>query len=172
VLVLSGVWTIPGRTGHRALDAVVANWNVSGITNFRSGLPFMVFLTTDNENIGTVSGRSTEFPDLVGDPRAVQPTVSKWFNTAAFAVPARYAIGNAGRNIIRTDRLISTDFAISKNWPILEKAGIELRGEFFNLFNHANFGYPGTQIGTAQFGAVSSTINPGRQVQLVAKIHF
>jgi hypothetical protein len=172
VLVLSGVWTIPGRTGHRALDAVVANWNVSGITNFRSGLPFMVFLTTDNENIGTVSGRSAEFPDLIGDPRAAQPIVAKWFNTAAFAVPARYAIGNAGRNIIRTDRLISTDFSVSKSWPVREKAGIELRGEFFNLFNHANFGYPGTQIGTAQFGAVSSTINPGRQVQLVAKIHF
>lgn len=172
LLVLSGVWMIPGRTGNHFIDAVVANWSLSGISNFRSGLPFMVFLTTDNENIGTVSGRSAEFPDVVGDPKAVNPTVSKWFNTAAFAVPARYAKGNAGRNIVRTDRLFSTDLALGKTWRIREKSSLEFRGESFNVFNHANFGYPGMLIGTAQFGTVSSTLNPGRQVQLAAKIHF
>jgi hypothetical protein len=87
-------------------------------------------------------------------------------------VPAPYTLGNVGRNILSTDHLISTDFSIYKDWQIREKRSVELRGEFFNLFNHANFGYPGTQIGTAQFGAVSSTLNPGRQVQLVAKIRF
>jgi hypothetical protein len=40
------------------------------------------------------------------------------------------------------------------------------------VFNHANFGYPGATIATAQFGTISSTLNPGRQVQLAAKIHF
>lgn len=78
LLVISGVWAIPGRTGNRLFNAVLANWNLSGITNVRSGLPFMVFLTTDNENIGTVSGRSAEFPDLVGDPRAGQRSVLRW----------------------------------------------------------------------------------------------
>jgi TonB dependent receptor len=172
LLVVSGVWSIPGRTGHRSIDIWLANWNLSGITNFRSGLPFMVFLTTDNENIGTVSGRSVEFPDLVGDPHDVQRSVRKWFNTAAFAVPARYTIGNAGRNILRTDTLISTDISLSKVWPVMEKRSVELRGDFFNVFNHANFGYPGTQLGTAQFGAVSNTLNPGRQVQVAVRIHF
>jgi hypothetical protein len=172
LFVASWVWQIPGKTGNRYLDAVIAHWSASGIVNYRSGLPFMVFLTTDNENIGTVSGRSAEFPDLVGDPYAIHPTVAKWFNTAAFAVPARYVKGNVGRNILRTSTLSSTDFALAKSWPVFEKVAIEFRGEFFNLFNHANFGYPGTLIGTAQFGAVSSTLNPGRQVQLVGKIRF
>jgi hypothetical protein len=161
LLVASGVWTIPGSAGNRLLDAVVAHWSLSGIANFRSGLPFM-----------TVSGRSTEFPNSVGDPHAIQPTVQQWFNKAAFAVPAPYTIGDVGRNILTTDHLISTDLSIYKDWELGERRFVELRGEFFNLFNHANFGYPGTQIGTAQFGAVSSTLNPGRQVQLVAKIRF
>jgi hypothetical protein len=172
LFVVSAVWTIPGRSGNALADAVISGWTVSGVSNYHSGLPFMTFLTTDNENIGTVSGRSTEFPNLVGDPHAIQHTVQKWFNTAAFAVPAPYTVGNAGRNILRTDTLISTDLAISKQWRFLESRSIELRGEFFNIFNHANFGYPGTQIGTAQFGAVSNTLNPGRQVQIVGKIHF
>jgi Carboxypeptidase regulatory-like domain len=172
LLVASWTWQIPGRTGNRYLDAVVAHWTASGIVNYRSGLPFMLFLTTDNENIGTVSGRSAEFPELVGNPYDVQPTVRKWFDTSAFAVPARYTIGDVGRNILRTSTLSSTDFSLAKTWPVFETRAVELRGEFFNVFNHANFGYPGTQIGTAQFGAVSSTLNPGRQVQLAAKIHF
>jgi hypothetical protein len=81
-------------------------------------------------------------------------------------------VGTAGRNILRSDNLISDDFSLSKNWKFRERAAFELRGEFFNFFNHANFGYPGATVGTAQFGAISSTLNPGRQVQLAAKIHF
>jgi hypothetical protein len=68
--------------------------------------------------------------------------------------------------------LINDDLSLAKVWKFREKAAFELRGEFFNVFNHANFGYPGTTIATAQFGTVSSTLNPGRQVQLAAKIHF
>jgi hypothetical protein len=47
-----------------------------------------------------------------------------------------------------------------------------LRGDFFNVFNHPNFGYPGDSMGTAQFGLVGNTRNSGRQVQIIAKIHF
>ena len=172
VVVTSAVWAIPGQTSNRFLNAVISNWNLSGIETFHSGLPFMLFLPTDNENIGQVSGRYTEFPNLVGDPRAVNQTVTHWFNTAAFAAPPPYTRGNVGRNILRTDTLINTDFSAYKSWPFLESRSLELRGDFFNLFNHANFGYPGTILGTAQFGAISSTLNPGRQVQLAVKIHF
>jgi hypothetical protein len=109
----------------------------------------------------------------VGDPDMISSrTPSQWFNRAAFAVPPLYTVGNAGRNILRTDSLISDDLSLSKTWKLVERASFELRGEFFNVFNHANFGYPGGTVGTAQFATVSSTLNPGRQVQLAAKIHF
>lgn len=172
ILVVSGVWSIPGHTGNRYVDAFVSHWNTSGIANFRSGVPFMLFLTTDNENIGTVSGRYTEFPNRVGNPHAIHPSAGEWFNTAAFAVPAPYTIGNVGRNFLRTASFYDTDYALYKTWPIRESSSAELRADAFNVFNHANLGYPGTEIGTRQFGKVSSTINPGRSLQLALRLHF
>jgi hypothetical protein len=172
VLVLSNVWNIPGRTHHRIVDAVVAGWTLSNIFTFHTGLPFSVFLGSDVAQIGTVGGRYTEYPNLTGDPGAAVQTPAAWFNTLAFATPATGTLGNAGRNILQSDSLVNDDLAIAKNWQVRERARIEIRGEFFNLFNHANFGFPGQLLGTAQFGTVSSTLNPGRQVQVAAKIHF
>ena len=107
-LVFSGVWAIPGRTNHRAIDAVIAGWSISNIFTYHSGLPFSAFLSSDNENIGTVGGRFPEYPNLVGNPDAIaERTPGEWFNTAAFKTPPSYTVGNAGRNILRTDDLIS-----------------------------------------------------------------
>lgn len=172
VLVFSNIWEIPGRTNHALLSAVVSGWKLGNVFTLHSGLPFSVYLGSDVANIGSVGGRFPQYPNLVGDPNAVVQSPGQWFNTAAFAVPPLYTLGNAGRNILHTDGLITDDLSLAKTWRVRERASFELRGEFFNLFNHANFGYPGTTIGTAQFGAVSSTLNPGRQVQLAAKIHF
>lgn len=171
--VASVVYAVPGKTKNRALDALVAGWNVSGIVTHYSGLPFMTFLSSDIANIGTVSGRSTEYPNIVGDPNAVgQRSPQQWFNTAAFAQPAQYTFGNAGRNILRTDSLSNLDFSVYKRWPFLESRHLELRAEFFNLMNHPSFGYPGVTLGTAQFGKISNTRNSGRQIQLAFKVHF
>lgn len=172
VLAFSNVWAIPGKTNHRFLDAVVAGWTVSNVLSIRSGLPFSVYLGNDNENIGTVGGRFVQYPDLVGDPNAIDRSPAQWFNRAAFAVPPLYSVGTAGRNILRTGSFVNDDFSLAKSWPFMERRSIELRGEFFNVFNHANFGYAGQTVGTAQFGTVSSTLNGGRTIQLVGKIHF
>src|SRR4030095_14293999 len=113
------------------------------------------------------------FPNLVGDPKAVsEKTPQKWFNTAAFAVPPAFTVGNAGKNILRADGFENFDFSVFKRWPFQESRHVELRGEFFNLLNHTNFGYPGSFLATPQFGQVASTRNPGRQVQVGLKIRF
>jgi hypothetical protein len=108
----------------------------------------------------------------VGDPKIANPTPNQWFNTAAFAIPQLYTVGNPGRNILRSDTLVNDDLSLLKVWALTEHRSIELRGEFFNLFNHASFGFPGSIVGTSQFGTVSSTLNSGRQVQIAAKIRF
>jgi hypothetical protein len=175
VFALSNVWDIPWRTRYRLVNAVAAGWSLSNILTYRSGIPFSVFLGTDNENIGgTCCGRFTEFPNLVGDPNAVHQNPSEWFNTAAFAVPASGTVGNVHRNppYLKSGSFTDDDLAAGKTWPIHESVSFELRGEFFNLFNHANFAFPGQVIDTAAFGKVSNTLNDGRTVQLVAKIHF
>ena len=173
VFVGSLVYQIPGRTNHRLLDAAVAGWSISNICTYHSGLPYSVYLGSDVANIGSVGGRFPEYASLVGDPDAISSrTPAQWFNTKAFAIPAQGTLGNSGRNILRSGGLVNNDVSLSKSWRFSERRAVELRGEFFNVFNHTNFGYPGNTIGTTQFGAVSSTLNSGRQVQLAAKIHF
>ena len=113
-----------------------------------SGLPFFNLLTTDNENIGGVPGRFTQFPDLVGDPKSISnPSPQQWFNTSAYAVPQQFTKGNAGRFGLRSDGFANWDFSIFKRWPFKEGRFVELRGEFFNFVNGVNFGYPERCLG-------------------------
>jgi len=49
---------------------------------------------------------------------------------------------------------------------------VQFRAEFFHTFNRARFGYPGSQVGTANFGVVSSQINRPRQIQFALKFLF
>ena len=103
VLVGSAVWMIPGRTGNRFMDAIVADWMLGNIFTFHSGLPYSAFLGTDNENIGSVGGTISRVSESGGrSERNRQPHPNMWFNTAAFAVPPLYTVGTPGRNILRT----------------------------------------------------------------------
>lgn len=175
VLVASGIWQIPGRTNNRVLDAVISGWRFGNILTLHSGLPFSVIVFGDYANIGSVGGRYPEYASLVGNPNSIGiRTPQAWFNTAAFAVPPNGVYGTAGRDIVHTDGLIDDDVALSKEWKVRERTSIELRGEFFNIFNNVNFGYPDPFVddGAPQFGSISSTLNPGRQIQLALKIHF
>src|SRR5581483_1951958 len=171
--VLSYIYEIPGKTSNRAVNAVVSNWAVAGIISFDNGFPISPLLSSDNENIGSIPGRLTAFPNLVGDPNQIEKrTPQRWFNTAAFAVPAPFTAGNAGRNIMRADGLKNWDFSIYKQFPFTEARRIELRGEFFNLVNNTTFGTPVYLADTPQFGQVSSARKSGRQVQLSLRLHF
>jgi hypothetical protein len=86
--------------------------------------------------------------------------------------------GNLGRNVVIGPGFNNTDFAISKNTKLHETLRIQFRAEFFDLFNHANFGAPGTVVGTPSFGQITSTRFPtgesgsSRQIQFAVKITF
>ncbi len=168
----SYVYDIPFNTRSRAVNAILANWSVSGNVTAHSGLPYFVFINGDNENIGSV-GRLDEFPDLVGNPNAIADrTLNEWFNTAAYQMPAYGTAGGAGKHAQFSQPLLNWDSAFSKNWPFGEARGVELRGEFFNFANHTTFAPPNSLINTANFGVVNSTLNSGRRVQFALKIHF
>jgi hypothetical protein len=65
------------------------------------------------------------------------------------------------------------DFSLFKQFPIREGTNFEIRGEFFNVLNTANFGGPGTTIGSTTFGVVTQTqVNDPRIGELTARINF
>jgi hypothetical protein len=84
--------------------------------------------------------------------------------------PFRY--GNAGRNIILGPGIIEIDASLSKAFKLRETWQLEFRVEGFNVGNHPLWGAPGTTIGTATYGVISSTIIDSRQLQGALKFSF
>ncbi len=82
-------------------------------------------------------------------------------------------MGNNGRNQLVGPGLVDFDFSVIKNTPISklsETANLELRFEFFNIFNHTNFQAPvdNNTLGS-NLGLLDSTTTTSRQIQLAAK---
>ena len=113
-------------------------------------------------------------PDQTGNPNAGgAQTIAQWFNTCAFAeVPVGvFRPGNAGRYTIEGPPITRWDFSVFKQISLRERARLQLRGEFFNVLNHANFANPNASFGTVNFGKVLSARDP-RQLQVAAKLTF
>jgi hypothetical protein len=100
-----------------------------------------------------------------------EQTITRWFDTSAFAAPAPFKFGNAPRSGLRGASLVTTDATLEKTFFITERWKFDLRGEFYNLVNHANFNVPGSTFGAADFGVVSSA-RPGRTVQIALRLSF
>jgi hypothetical protein len=75
--------------------------------------------------------------------------VNQWFNPACFTLQAPGTFGNVGRNTIVGPGLSQVDFAAIKDTRIRESLALQFRAEFFNLFNHPQFGQPNTSLFTA-----------------------
>jgi hypothetical protein len=72
---------------------------------------------------------------------------------------------------VRAPGMVDFDFSLARIFQITEKLRTELRGEFFNAFNHTNLGLPSTTFGSSTFGVISSSAS-ARQIEIGAKISF
>jgi hypothetical protein len=157
-------------TAPRAVDYAIGGWQLNGISTFTAGQYSTPAYPGDNLNIGTFS---TSRPDKVGDPAAGRKAPSLWFNPAAFATPATPTTpGNAGRNSIEQPGYQNWDMSLFKAIAVTEKSAFQLRFEAFNVFNHTQFGFANTTIGTG-FGSINS-VRPGspRVIQLGGRFSF
>jgi hypothetical protein len=153
---------------------IIEGWQVSGITSIESGSPFSIV------SLGARTGTGDIVPtraDVVGDWRIPNPTIERWFNTAAFARPADFTYGNAGPHILRGPGRNNWDFAVLKNFVLKEARSIQFRAEFFNLPNHPQFGLPqqfvGNSVDSPLFGKITSTgFFKARSIQLSLKFLF
>jgi hypothetical protein len=109
----------------------------------------------------------------VGDPSlpADQRTLTRWFNTAAFANPAPFTFGNSPRSVLRGPGLATTDLTLERSLPLTARVKAEIRAEAYNLLNRANVNLPGFTLGAADFGVISGA-RPARVLQLGARLTF
>jgi len=157
------------------LSALASGWQTFGVVTLQTGRPFTVALIQEFDNSGT--GRSSlgfganDRPNVVGDPNAGPRTPEQWFNTSAFTFPAPGTFGNAGRNILEGPGYQNVNASLVKNTPLGERMSLQLRAEFFNLFNHPNLNLPDNFLGSPTFGRVTSARDP-RHIQFGAKLLF
>jgi hypothetical protein len=145
-------------------------WKFGVLETAESGPDFTVLAAADTTNsfaAGSLRPNLLRDPSLPGDQR----TIGQWFDTSAFAAPAPLTFGNSPRGGLRAAPIVTTDATIERSFRLAERYRIDVRGEFYNLLNHAIFNVPGFTLGAADFGVVSSARSP-RTAQLAARVSF
>lgn len=171
---LSAVYDIPGAGKSGILPVITKNWILSTVYQIQSGFPFTVSVFGDTANAGTLLGENPIRANYTGQPvfDDESRTADRWLNPAAFATPAAFTYGNAGRNTVVGPGLQTLDLALTREFNLTEKTKFQLRAEFFNALNHTNLGTPGRFVNTPQFGVITEAATPGRQIQFGARVSF
>ena len=161
------IYRIPGA------NRWTRNFELSSLITAESGQPFTPVLSYDNSNTGNTGGNFGEDrPNVVGNPSLANPSPQEWFNVNAFAIPAQYSWGNAGRNILRGPGLATADFSLRRNFLLREGLRLVAEGQAFNALNRANFNQPDAIVDQPlTFGKIFSAKDP-RQVQFVLRLSF
>jgi hypothetical protein len=186
------VYQLPVKARNRALGYAVNGWQLSGAVFRRSGIPFSVLSTPYSANgNGIVQGSGPQYASVVPGvplyerraiPGVTQAGTIQWLNPDAFVStvdPSTGACaggdsvkncqyGNLGRNALRGPLFNSGDFYISKSFTVSERVKLRIDGQFFNIFNHPNFGLPvlgyagipGNRSTQTGFGALTYTTAP------------
>jgi hypothetical protein len=113
------------------------------------------------------------------NPVLSNPTLSDWFNASCFSAPPVGELGNAPRTPLSGPDFVNTDFSVIKHFALpREGMRLDFRAEFFNLFNHPQFGSPGGNgygadfASPSTFNVVNYTVNNPRLIQFGLKLAF
>lgn len=187
--VLSYVYNLPFGKGKKymagvsgAANQVVGGWQVSGITTFSTGQWESAGLPADWQDFGAFSA---SFPNKVGPAYPANQTYSNWFNINSFTYPgcpvgdfsptatncpnAIHLQGNAGRHSLEVPGINNWDISVFKFFPIKERFQAQLRAEFYNAWNHAQFGSPNSGLSPGQFGVINYDLEAPRVIQVAFK---
>jgi hypothetical protein len=171
------------------VNQIIGGWQLSPVLNYSSGLPFTLGYSTCGNQIPSgapcrVNGNPGAFhPHITGSPGHNLQYFSATdypLNGSAFSIPGLNQIGNVGRNSVFGPHLFNTDLAVQKNFPIREVATVQFRTDFFNVFNHINYGMPGgapttanlDQNATISTGAYPDGATRPRQLQFSLRVQF
>jgi hypothetical protein len=160
------VYQLPIKSKNRYLAYALNGWQVSGTVFWHSGIPFSVLSTPYSANgNGIVNGSGPQFASVIPGvplyehqaiPGVTQPGTVQWLNPNAFVSavdpstgacnggdsPKTCQFGNLGRNALRGPDFVWSDFYLTKWFSLTERVKLRFDTQFFNVFNHPNFGLP------------------------------
>jgi len=150
------VYQFPTSSG--SMTKLKNGWGIDGVLNLQDGQPFSLNYNFEGDYSG--SGEGFDRPDVVGNIQ-YGSAPANFLNLANFQVPCTFGnttatsssgdsnclagtrhFGNLRRNVLRGPSFKEFNFSIFKNTQITERLNLQLRAEFFNLFNHPNFANP------------------------------
>jgi hypothetical protein len=185
--VANALWDLPIGKGRALLNnngiasRLIGGWQLNTIITLETGTPF----TVSAPDVSQTGGNHQSRANCVSDPYVGTTTDPSQFvgggatgfflNPAAFAVPATGHFGNCAPRAFHGPGIQNVDFSAFKNFSIAESWRVELRGEFFNALNHANFNNPSASVAPSSigsFGRSFSTVTDPREIQLALKLYF
>ena len=193
----NAIYELPFGQGKQFLNepgflrAVAGGWEVTSTFVARTGFPVNVLISRSSATVPD-GNTSDQRPDLVPGVSLTPPggsTIGQWLNPAAFAVPAAGTFGDAPRDVARGPGAWQMDFGVGKRVALTERASLQFRAEFFNLFNHPQYGLPQATFGISNgqvipsFGVITQTVNTTtpvspvgsgtpREIQFALKLAF
>jgi hypothetical protein len=160
VLSAAVTYDLPKPSGPQLIQVLTRNWGVDLLIRYQSAFPFNVSTSAVSLGDGTTFRPR---PDLVvGQPLYIQDSSlpgGRRANAAAFVQPPCCRQGNFPRNGLRGFPASQADLAVRREFSFGERVRLQLRGEFFNVFNHPSFGAPQTFLPDSNFGKPSQMLN-------------
>ncbi|MCU1323487.1 MAG: Cna domain protein [Acidobacteriaceae bacterium] len=174
------------NSGSPFLNAMVAGWQVNGITTIHSGLP--VAFSTNGNDLSNYFGSGPIRPHVLSgcvrtSSGTAQSRSGAWFNTRDNAItggkgcfynPGPFEFGNEARvdSIVRSAAARNFDLAVNRSFPLVGDVTGKFSVEVFNLFNRAQFGPPNSDLDDPAFGTVTKQANLARTLQFALRVSF
>jgi len=184
-------YDVPSPGSQKIVNAMLAGWSLDAFILARSAPPVDVVGATTFAGGILLAPRPNVNPGAPLELFGSQYPGGKIFNKAAFTPPAAGQQGNFGRNVLRGFDAFQADVSVQRQFHITEKVGLRFRSEFFNIFNHPNFGSPNNTLSSPLFGRstqmLASSLGSGgpnggfsplyqiggpRSIQLALKLQF
>jgi hypothetical protein len=175
--VSSVLYELPFGNGKPFLQsgvggAILGGWQLSTIISISSGFPRTAYVGTDRSNTGGGQDRPNvvagQDPDLPGGERTIQ----RWFNTGAFVLQPLGTWGDAGRNTFFGPGITNVDASIIRNFRVGGAKTLQFRLEAFNALNNPIWNDPNTTLTSPNYGTITSTRKPMRELQIGLKFIF
>lgn len=180
----SWAWELPFGRNQRYLrdappvvSAIVSGWQFAGSLRYASGLPLVITTGNNLAPLGYGIKYANRVPDVEvyrDDRKGFDPATDRWLNSAAFAVPAAFALGDTGGPLddVRGFAEKSEAFSITKAVPFGGHRRLVAGLDIVNPFNFVRWNNPNTNIAAGgAFGSVTGT-QPARTMQLRATFSF
>jgi Carboxypeptidase regulatory-like domain/TonB dependent receptor len=171
-----------GRSSHGFAGALIKGWQVNVINVWSTGQAFTVLNATNRSGttVGTGNpGAGSDRPDQVGSATLSNPSLSEFFNTAAFVPQTLGTIGSERKNQLHGPHFRHLDASLFKAFPLTERYKLEFRAECFNVTNTTNFALPNVNlpdnnVAQSNFGRIdliNQWTHP-REIQFALKLQF